>query len=110
LELVSNGFDYDKEFEKLPQLFSTDEINIETTEERKFKIIDALKEKLANPPKDFPTIKEIITVDGVRVVFEYGWGLIRASNTTPKLVTRFEATDEETVLRYQERLLSLIEA
>jgi len=108
LELVSNGFDYDKEFEKLPQLFSTDEINIETTEERKFKIIDALKEKLANPPKDFPSIKEIITVDGVRVVFEHGWGLIRASNTTPKLVTRFEATDEETALNYQEHLLSLI--
>lgn len=108
LELVSNGFDYDAEYEKLPQLFSTDEININTTEERKFQIIDELKTKLANPPQDFPLIKEIITVDGVRVVFEHGFGLIRASNTTPKLVTRFEATSEELAMDYQTKLLGLI--
>lgn len=108
LELVSNRFNYDVEYEKLPQLFSTDEININTTEERKFLIIDELKQKLAHPKTDFPTIKNIITVDGVRVVFENGWGLIRASNTTPKLVTRFEATDEKTALMYQEKLLELI--
>ena len=108
LELVSNKFNYDAEYEKLPQLFSTDEININTTEERKFLIIDELKQKLAYPKTDFPTIKDIITVDGVRVVFENGWGLIRASNTTPKLVTRFEAIDEKTALLYQEKLLELI--
>jgi len=108
LELLHNGFDYDKEYEKLPQLFSTDEINIDTTEELKFKIIEDLKKKLLNPPKDFPLIKEIISVDGVRVVFENGWGLVRASNTTPKLVTRFEAVDEKTALEYQARLLHLI--
>ncbi len=108
LELVSDGFNYDLEYEKLPNLFSTDEINIDTTEERKFKIIDELKEKLKQPSKDFPIIKDIITVDGVRVVFEDGWGLVRASNTTPKLVTRFEAKDEKTALGYQTKLLELI--
>ncbi len=108
LELLNNGFDYDTEFEKLPQLFSTDEINIDTTEELKFKIIDDLKFKLLNPPEDFPIIKEIIDVDGVRVVFENGWGLVRASNTTPKLVTRFEATNKKTALLYQSKLLELI--
>lgn len=108
LELVSNGFDYDREYDKLPQLFSTDEINIDTTEELKFKIIDELKLSLSNPPKDFPIIKDIITVDGVRVVFENGWGLIRASNTTPKLVTRFEAVDEKIALEYQSKLLEMI--
>lgn len=108
LELLHNGFNYDKEYEKLPQLFSTDEININTTEELKFKIIDDLKVKLINPPKGFPLIKEIIDVDGVRVVFENGWGLVRASNTTPKLVTRFEANDEKTALIYQSKLLELI--
>ncbi|WP_320034578.1 phosphomannomutase/phosphoglucomutase [Halarcobacter sp.] len=107
LELVSNGFDYDKEYEKLPKLYSTDEININTTEEKKFVIIDELKEKLKNPPSNFPKIKNIIDVDGVRVVFEDGWGLIRASNTTPKLVTRFEADTKEKALFYQEKLLSL---
>jgi len=108
LELVYNNFNYDEEYEKLPSLFSTDEINIDTTEEKKFKIIDNLKEKLNNPPSDFPNIKEIITVDGVRVVFDKGWGLVRASNTTPKLVTRFEAIDENSALLYQRKLLELI--
>lgn len=108
LELLSNNFDYDKEYEKLPELYSTDEINIDTTDEKKFSLIEELKEKLVNPPADFPKIKDIITVDGVRVVFENGWGLIRASNTTPKLVTRFEATDEETALRYQSELVNLL--
>lgn len=108
LELVSNNFNYDEEYEKLPQLFSTNEININTTEEKKFQIIDDLKDSLLNPPKDFPIIKEIITVDGVRVVFENGWGLVRASNTTPKLVTRFEADTKENVLIYQKKLLELL--
>jgi len=108
LELLHDGFDYDLEFEKLPQLFSTDEITIETTEEKKFQIIDELKIKLQNPPKDFPKIRDIITVDGVRVVFENGWGLVRASNTTPKLVTRFEAIDKRTALAYQSKLLELL--
>jgi phosphomannomutase/phosphoglucomutase len=108
LELLNNDFEYNKEYEKLPQLFATDEININTTEERKFQIIDELKVKLKNLPADFPKIKEIITIDGVRVVFENGWGLVRASNTTPKLVTRFEANNEKTALLYQEKLLGLI--
>jgi len=71
-------------------------------------MIDELKEKLKNPPQNFPLIKDIITVDGVRVVFENGWGLIRASNTTPKLVTRFEANDEKTALYYQSELVQLL--
>ena len=45
---------------------------------------------------------------GVRVVFENGWGLVRASNTTPKLVTRFEGINEKIALNYQEKLISLI--
>ena len=48
-------------------------------------------------------------VDGVRVVFKNGWGLVRASNTTPKLVTRFEAIDKETALKYQTQLFNLME-
>jgi phosphomannomutase/phosphoglucomutase len=109
LELLHDGFDYDAEFEKLPQLYSTDEINIDTTEDRKFQIIKELKEKLQNPPKDFPKILKVITIDGLRVVFEDGWGLIRASNTTPKLVTRFEAKDEASAFYYQRQLLDLLE-
>ena len=109
LELLNDGFNYDEEYEKLPQLFSTDEININTTEDKKFVIINKLKKQLQTPPSGFPKIKDIIEVDGVRVVFENGWGLIRASNTTPKLVTRFEANNEKTALFYQEKLLELLE-
>jgi phosphomannomutase / phosphoglucomutase len=108
LELVSNGFEYNKEYEALPKVFSTDEININTTEDKKFAIIEELKQKLSTPPSDFPKIVDIIDVDGVRVIFENGWGLIRASNTTPKLVTRFEANTEQTALFYQEKLLELL--
>jgi len=108
LELVSNGFDYNKEYEELPTVFSTDEMNINTTEDKKFVIIEELKQKLTIPPTGFPKIVDIIEVDGVRVIFENGWGLIRASNTTPKLVTRFEANNEQTALLYQEKLLELL--
>jgi phosphomannomutase/phosphoglucomutase len=107
LELIDDGFDFDKEFEALPQVYSTPEINITVTEDTKFKIIEDLKRALENPPADFPKIKDIITVDGVRVIFENGWGLVRASNTTPKLVTRFEANTEENAKIYENVLMKL---
>ena len=107
LELIDDGFDFDKEFEALPQVYSTPEINITVTEDTKFKIIEDLKKALENPPADFLKIKDIITVDGVRVIFENGWGLVRASNTTPKLVTRFEANTEENAKIYENVLMKL---
>ena len=107
LELIDAGFDFDLEFEALPQVYSTPEINITVTEDTKFKIIEDLKVALQNPPSDFPKIKDIITVDGVRVIFEKGWGLVRASNTTPKLVTRFEANNQENAKVYEDALINL---
>lgn len=108
LELIDNNFDFDKEYESLPKVYSTPEINITVTEETKFEIIDSLKEKLKNPSIDFPMIKDIIDVDGVRVIFENGWGLVRASNTTPKLVTRFEADTKENAKIYEDALINLL--
>jgi phosphomannomutase/phosphoglucomutase len=108
LELIDNGFDFDKEYEALPQVYSTPEINITVTEETKFKIIEDLKKALENPPSGFPKIKDIISVDGIRVIFENGWGLVRASNTTPKLVTRFEADTKENAKIYENVLINLI--
>ena len=109
LELIYHGVDLDKELEKLPKTYSTEEIKVKTTEEEKFKLIEKLKTLLKNPPKDFPKIKEIIEIDGVRVIFEDGWGLVRASNTTPILVTRFESTDKNHAKLYEEKLNDLIE-
>ncbi|MDX1295605.1 MAG: phosphomannomutase/phosphoglucomutase [Sulfurimonadaceae bacterium] len=110
LELVHDGIDLDAELAKLPQVFSTEEIKVKTTEMQKFAIIAELKLLLQNPPVGFPAIRNIIDVDGVRVIFENGWGLVRASNTTPVLVTRFESTDADTAKFYEEQLNALIAA
>ena len=109
LELIDRGFDFDAEYEALPKVYSTPEINVTVTEETKFKIIEDLKKSLENPPSYMPNIKDIITVDGIRVIFENGWGLVRASNTTPKLVTRFEADTVENATVYQDALMKLFE-
>ncbi|CAI8201454.1 MAG: Phosphomannomutase/phosphoglucomutase [Arcobacter lacus] len=109
LELIDNGFDFDSEYEALPEVYSTPEINITVTEDTKFKIIDDLKSKLKDAPSYMPTIRDIITVDGIRVIFENGWGLVRASNTTPKLVTRFEADTIENASVYQDALMKLFD-
>lgn len=93
----------------LPKIFATPEEKISVTEEQKFILIEKLKQKLKNPPIDFPKILDIVDIDGVRVIFEKGWGLVRASNTTPVLVTRFEALDEENALLYKKKLIDLLE-
>ena len=72
-------------FEALPKAFSTPEINIEVEEDQKFRIV----RDFINDAEFFEGEK--ITIDGLRVNFKDGWGLLRASNTTPKLVLRFEA-------------------
>jgi phosphomannomutase/phosphoglucomutase len=108
LELIQNGMDLDREIAELPEVYSTEEIKVETTEDQKFQTVDRLKELLQNPPADFPKIVDIVDVDGVRVIFENGWGLVRASNTTPVLVTRFESTEKADAELYEEKLADLI--
>ena len=108
IELIKNGFNFSEEFEKLPKVYNTDEIKIKTTEERKFKIIEKLKNYL-NENKERLGIKKIIDVDGVRVIFKDGWGLIRASNTTPVLVTRFEAINEEKLEEIKNKLSNILQ-
>lgn len=109
LELVHEGVDLDAELFKLPKVYSTEEIKVKTTEQEKFPLMGKLKELLQNPPASFPPIREIIEVDGVRVIFEKGWGLVRASNTTPVLVTRFESTEEAEAAHYEKALNDLIQ-
>ncbi|PPC77467.1 phosphomannomutase/phosphoglucomutase [Pokkaliibacter plantistimulans] len=100
LEILSNAdCDADTLFKRFPEDVSTPEINIEVTDTGKFTIVEALQ-KLDFPGGDKSTI------DGVRVDFPDGWGLIRASNTTPVLVLRFEAETTEAL----ERIRSLFQA
>ena len=70
---------------QLPKAHSTPELNLNVKEEKKFRVV----EDFVNKAKFEGGSK--VTIDGLRVDFEDGWGLIRASNTTPKLVLRFEA-------------------
>ncbi|TLD83814.1 phosphomannomutase/phosphoglucomutase [Helicobacter trogontum] len=101
----------------LPKLYSTQEEKIHTDETQKFHIIarlqddlqKILKEQKEGRTTDFPEIIDIISIDGVRVVFKDGWGLVRASNTTPTLVTRFEAYTKEKLSDYKQVLLHLIQ-
>jgi phosphomannomutase/phosphoglucomutase len=103
IELIKEGFDFAAEYESLPKVYNTDELKIKTTEEKKFEIINDLK-KYLNENKESLKIKEIVDVDGVRVIFENGWGLVRASNTTPVLVTRFEAQSMDELALIQTKL------
>ena len=85
--------------EKLPKLYSTPELNIDVTDDDKFKII----EKFA---QNCQLDGEKITIDGLRINFNNGWGLLRASNTTPKLVLRFEGDSNESLINIKESFLS----
>ncbi len=108
LELIKNGMDIDKEIKSLPKVYSTEEIKIETSEDKKFELIKRIKELLKHPPVYFPKIENIITIDGVRINFDNGWALVRASNTTPVLVTRFESTNQEDLKLYQASINKII--
>lgn len=74
----------------LPPSFSTPEIRIDTTEEKKHNIVKALKEKYSKSSVDYA----VNLIDGIRVSFKDGWALARASNTQPVLVLRFESTSK----------------
>jgi phosphomannomutase/phosphoglucomutase len=108
LELVHLGFDLDKEVEKLPKVYTSSNIEIEVKDEEKFLIIDKLNKLITNPQRGFPIINDIICVDGIRIIFEYGWALIRASNTNPVIVTKYEASSHATALTYQNAVENLI--
>jgi phosphomannomutase/phosphoglucomutase len=73
----------------LPNTFSTPELRVDTVEEKKFEIVHRATESLRRQGYS------IVDIDGVRVTFPDGWGLIRASNTQPILVLRFEAKSKE---------------
>lgn len=72
----------------VPRFVSTPEIRIDCADDRKFGVVDAAR-------RYFAPSHDVITVDGVRVLFGDGWGLIRASNTQPVLVMRFEARTQQ---------------
>ena len=83
-------------FNKFTQLFNTPEIKIAVEDEEKFEIVEQLKVKLK------PEGYDSILIDGLRLENKDCWGLVRASNTTPSLILRFEANTEQKLMEIQE--------
>ena len=81
----------------VPKMFNTPEIRVDCPDEKKFEVVRVLTE-------EFKKTHEVIDIDGARILFEHGWGLVRASNTQPVIVMRFEADSEEQL----EELQSLV--
>jgi len=95
----------------LPETCATPEIRIDCPDDKKFDIIDRLSEMIGQKQMGIPLVRDIIRIDGLRLVFDYGWGLVRASNTQPVLVLRFEATTEKgltEIKRFVEDMLKTI--
>lgn len=78
----------------IPPSFATPEIRIDCPDERKFEVAE-------RAAKHFVGRYQVITLDGVRISFPEGWGLLRASNTQPVLVLRFEARSPEALAAYR---------
>jgi phosphomannomutase / phosphoglucomutase len=87
----------------LPRTFATPEIRVECSEEEKFGLVERASQYFASR---YP----VNTIDGVRITFPNGWGLLRASNTQPVLVMRFEATDQESRDAYRAEVEGWLEA
>jgi phosphomannomutase/phosphoglucomutase len=88
--------------DELPQTFATPELRFDCPEERKFKVVEDLKEI-------FRARYQVIDIDGARIVFKNGWGLVRASNTQPILVLRFEADSPEALQQIEAEVREQLE-
>jgi phosphomannomutase/phosphoglucomutase len=89
LEILSEtGMKLSELLADVPRTYTTPEIRVDCPDRIKFRVVDAVREH-------FKKTHDIISIDGVRVPFVDGWGLLRASNTQPVLVLRFEAATEE---------------
>ena len=84
-----------------PAYVSTPEIRIEVTEESKWEVVRAARDH-------FGAVHDVVDVDGVRVLFDDGWGLLRASNTQPVLVLRYEARTRERLEQIRETMESFL--
>lgn len=105
MEIVSkSGKNLSELYSHLNVYYSTPEIKVKTTEDKKFKIVESVLEYCKEKGI------EIITVDGVRAKYDDGWALVRASNTGPNLTLRFEAKTEERLENIKNEYMNLVES
>ena len=108
LEIVSRSKNPSKLLNALPTSFSTPELNVPCVEGEPKAVVARLLANLGSKPADFPGATEIITIDGLRVDYADGFGLIRSSNTTPVLVMRFEGHSAAALQRIQAALMAAL--
>ncbi len=102
LEILANdGRSTDEIFSSLPNMVNTPELRLEMKEGEHHPFMDKLK-----AAANFPGAR-LIDIDGIRVEFDDAWGLVRASNTTPCLVIRFEGVDKAALETAQEKFRQL---
>ena len=94
----------DEFVDNLPTIYNTDEIKISVEEGYKFEIMDDIAKYFYKLATSHDDIVDIINIDGVRINYKDGWALIRASNTTPYLITRFESIKEANLKIYQTQI------
>jgi phosphomannomutase/phosphoglucomutase len=90
---------------QIPKYYSTPEIRVDCPDELKFEVTKSIREffkKSYDPLRQGASEARTLDIDGVRVIFNDGWGLVRASNTQPVLVLRFEAKSEERLAQIQQ--------
>jgi len=85
-----------------PVMYNTPEIKMESTDEDKFAIVDKIRSSFIDEGYD------VNDIDGMRITFDDGWGLCRASNTTPVLVLRFEAETKERLAEIENLIMSRV--
>jgi phosphomannomutase / phosphoglucomutase len=103
IEIVAkSGRPLSAQLEGLPRMVSTPEIRVDCPDDIKFPVVERVA-------AHFKKIRKTIDIDGVRVIFPEGWGLLRASNTQPVLVMRFEASSERLLKEYQAEVEQALE-
>ena len=98
--VAASGRTLDELVASIPQYFATPETRLACPDDRKFAIPEALKREFAD--------QRVVDIDGIRVEFGDGWGLVRASNTQPVLVVRFEARTPERLEQIRARMLAAL--
>jgi phosphomannomutase/phosphoglucomutase len=88
-------------FDSIPRVFNTPELRIDCGDDVKFRVVDAIRDY-------FKKILPVIDIDGARVQFPHGWALVRASNTQPALVVRYEADTEEELQKIESQVDAII--
>ena len=100
--VAKSGAPLSRQLDDIPKLVSTPELRVDCPDEIKFKVVAKVADHIRRH-------RQVVDVDGVRVPFEHGWGLVRASNTQPVLVMRFEATEKDLLEKYQRELEQAVE-